>query len=157
MRLGKDVNALESLPLKLMIVAIVALMSVIPAGQALEGFRNRDFAMRAQLQLETMVSAAQTLMIEGLGGARSIHFDFSNEGSIRFGSLSIGDSRGGTNMSTVMLRLSVGTSIIRTTSEPPVWMMSKTGETLSVHTPVFDLRFSAQMDNRTTYVLAELV
>lgn len=157
MRIGKDVNALESLPLKLMIVAIVASMSVIPAGQALEGFRNRDFVMRAQLQLETIVSAAQTLMIEGLGGARSTHFDFGTEGSIRFGSLSIGDSRGGVNMSTVMLRLSGGANIIRTASEPPVWMMGKTGATLSVHTPMFDLRFTAQMDNRTTYVLVELV
>jgi hypothetical protein len=75
MRLKLDIGALESLPLKLMIVAMVACMSVIPAGQALDELRDRDYVARAKLQLETVISAAQMLMIDGPGGVRTLRLD----------------------------------------------------------------------------------
>jgi hypothetical protein len=156
MSIRYDHDALESLPLKLMIVAIVASLSVIPAGQALGGFRNRDFMTRAQLELESVMSAAQVLMIDGPGGVRTLHLDFGSDGSLAFDHLTIGDGRGGPNMSSVVLRLASGASLIRTATEPEVWMRSISGDSLIVDTPKCDLRLSTQLENRTAFVLVEL-
>jgi hypothetical protein len=157
MPLRDDRDALESLPLKLIIVALVATMSVVPAGQALESFRNRDFAARAQIELETIISAAQTLMVEGPGSVRTIHLDFRGDGSMAFGRLSIGDARGGPNMSSAILHMSGGAFLARTATEPTVWMMSISGGSLTVDVQTCDLRLSAKLDGRTEFVLAELV
>lgn len=157
MSIKRNHDALESLPLKMMIVAIVASMSVIPAGQALDGFRNRDYMTRIQLQLDGVISAAQTLMIEGPGGVRTLHFDFKKDGQMGFEGLSIGDERGGPNMSSVILRLAGGGMVVKTATEPQVWMMGNSGSALTIFNPAFDLRLSAQLGNRTAYVLMELV
>ena len=157
MSFGNDRDALESLPLKLMIVAVVASLSIIPAGQALEGFRNRDLVTRAQLELESVISAAQTLMIDGPGGVRTLHLDFESSGSLAFDHLTIGDGRGGPNMSSAVLHLASGSKLIRTATEPEVWMTSESGNTLVIDTPACDLRLSAQLENRTAFVLVELV
>ncbi len=157
MRLHDDRDGLESLPLKLMIVVIVASLSVIPAGQALDGFRNRDFVARAELALESIISTAQSLMIDGPGGVRALHLDFEGAGRMKFELVSIGDSRGGPNMSAVVLLLAGGTSMIRTASEPEVWMTASSGDSLIVTCPTCDLRLSTQVSNRTAFVLAELV
>jgi hypothetical protein len=157
MNLHDDRDGLESLPLKLMIVVIVASLSVIPAGQALEGFRNRDFVARAELALESIISTAQSLMIDGPGGVRTLHLDFEGAGHLKFELVLIGDSRGGPNMSAVVLRLAGGTSIIRTATEPEVWMKAPSGDSLIVTYPICDVRLSTQLSNRTAFVLAELI
>lgn len=156
MSLKDDREGLESLPLKLMIVAIVATMSVVPASQALEGFRNRDFVARAQFELESVISAAQTLTMEGPGSVRTLHLDFRGDGSMAFGRLSIGDSRGGANMSSVVLRMIGGGVLARTATEPAVWMTSISLASLIVESPTCDLRLSARLDGMTPYVLAEV-
>lgn len=157
MAFGNDRDALESLPLKLMIVALVASLSVIPAGQALESFRNRDFAARAQIELETIISAAQALMIDGPGSVRTLHIDFRGDGSLCFGWLSIGDLRGGPNMSSAVLHMSRGAILSRTATEPAVWITSPSRSSLTVDSPRCDLRLSAILEGRTAFVLVELV
>jgi hypothetical protein len=152
-----DRDALESLPLKLIIVAVVATMSVVPAGQALESFRNRDFMARAQIELETIISAAQRLMLEGPGSVRTIHLDFRGDGSMSFGRLTIGDARGGPNMSAAVLRLSGGSILVRTASEPAVWMAGGSMDSLIVDAPTCDLRLSTTFDGRKAFVLMEMV
>ena len=91
-----------------MIVAIVASLSIIPAGQALEGMRNRDFFRKAELQLQTIISTAEILAINGPGNVRTIALDFSGGGSVRFERLLIGDTRGGANMTCVILTTTSG-------------------------------------------------
>lgn len=157
MKLVGDQDALESLPLKLLIVAIVASMSVIPAGEALDGLRDRDFVARAKLELETVISVAQTLMLDGPGGARTIHMDFEGGGSRAFALLTIGDERGGPNMSAAVLRMKSGASLVRTATGPEVWMMGRSHDSLVIDEPRCDLRLSTQLTNRTAYVLVELV
>ena len=157
MHLRDDRDGLESLPLKLMIVALVATMSVVPASQALDGFRNRDFIARAQLELESIISAAQTVMIEGPGSVRTIHLDFRGDGTMAFDSLSIGDERGGSNMSSIVMRMIGGGILARTATEPPVWITSSSIGSLTIDSPTCDLRLSAKLDGRTALVLAELV
>ncbi len=157
MSLKGDRDGLESLPLKLMIVALVATMSVVPASQALESFKNRDFVARAQLELESIISAAQTLTIEGPGSVRTLHLDFRGDGSMAFDRLSIGDGRGGPNISSVVLRMTGGGILASTADEPAVWMTSTSMTSLTVDSPRCDLRLCARLDGRTAYVLAEVV
>jgi hypothetical protein len=157
MRLKLDIGALESLPLKLMIVAVVACMSVIPAGQALDELRDRDYVARAKLQLETVISAAQMLMIDGPGGVRTLRLDFDHDGSLVFDRLVIGDEIGGPNMSSIVLRLQNGASIVRLASEPEVWMTGISRGPVVVGQAVCSLRLSAQVAERTAFVLVELV
>jgi hypothetical protein len=157
MALRNDVHALESLPLKLMIVALVATMSVVPAGQALEAFRNRDFVARAQVQLESIIGVAQTLMIEGPGSVRTLELDFRGDGPMAFSRLSIGDAKGGANMSSAVLSMVGGGMLARTATDPGVWITSDSLGSLTVDSPKFDLRLSAMLNGRTLYVLAELV
>lgn len=104
MSLRHDRSGLESLPLKLMIVAVVASLSIIPASEALDSLRVRDFARKAELQLDLVIGTAQVVGIEGPGSVRTLDLDLDGGTRMRFASLSIGDHRGGANMSSVVLR-----------------------------------------------------
>ncbi len=157
MTVAWDERGLESLPLKLVIVAIIATMSVVPAGQTLDAFRDRDYMTRAEVQLESIVSAAETLLVEGPGAVRTLHLDFERQGRAGFESLSVGDRRGGPNMSLVILRTIGGAIMIRGASEPQVWLMGASGSSLDILILSFAVRLSAQLDGRMPYVLAELV
>jgi len=156
MRLRHDRSGLESLPLKLMIVAVVASLSIIPASEALDGLRVRDFARKAELQLDLVIGTAQVVGIEGPGSVRTLDFDLDGGTRMRFASLSIGDHRGGANMSSVVLRLVGGGSTVRSASNPPVWMTGLDGESLVIDTPRFKLTLSCVLDNRTCSILLEV-
>jgi hypothetical protein len=155
MSLRHDCSGLESLPLKLMIVAVVASLSIIPASEALEGLRVRDYARKAELQLDMIIGTAQVVGIEGPGSVRTLELDLDGGTRLRFASLSIGDHRGGANMSSVVLRFVGGGSTIRSASNPPVWMTGLDGEGLVIDTPRFKLTLSCTLDNRTCSILLE--
>lgn len=157
MRLGDDESALESIPLRLMIVAVVVSMSVIPASEALESLRDGDFVRRAEAQLDLIVSTVEVLAIEGPGGMRTIELDFRSEGSLRFESLIIGDSEDGPNVSAVVLRLSNGGTIVRTADSPPVAIGSGPGSGLMIASSSCCLRLSCEMSGPCPRVLAESV
>ena len=157
MRIRSDCSALESIPLRLMIIAVVAALSVVPAAEALETLESKDFVRRAVLQLECVISTAQVLAIEGPGSVRTVLLDFGGGGSVRFDSISIGDREGGSNMSSAILTLSSGARIVRSASDPPVCMRSPEGHAVHLETPAAKLRFSCELLNATWYVLVEVV
>lgn len=156
MALRNDGSGLESLPLKLMIVAIVTSLSIIPASEALEGLRTRDFASRAGLQLDLIIGSAQVVGIEGPGSRRTVDIDLEGGSRMRFAEISIGDHKGGPNMSSVVLRFVGGGLATRSASDPQVWMTGIDGETLVVDSPRFTLTLSCALDNRTSIVLLEV-
>jgi len=157
MTLSTDHGGLESLPLKLMIVAVIASLSIIPAGNALDKMRTRDYVNKVELQLEWVASTAELLAIGGPGGVRTIELDFTGQSGVKFESLTIGDEDGGPNMSSVVLRFLDRGVMVETCSDPPVWLRAKDGKGLVIDTPRIDLRLSAQLDGRTEYVLVEAV
>jgi hypothetical protein len=157
MSLRTDSRGLESLPLKLMIIAVVASLSIVPAAEALNNLRNKDFVNRAELQLDTIVSTAQLLAVGGPGGVRTMELDFASEGSIAFERLVIGDGEGRANMSSVVLRFTNGAVMIKTCSDPPVWLRTKDDRGLVIDSPRLGLRMSAQIDGRTEYIRVEVV
>lgn len=152
-----DCRGLESLPLKLMIVLVVASLSIIPASEALDNLKNKDFANRLELQLDSIVSSAQLLAIGGPGGARTIELDFTSEGKSGFERMVIGDGAGGANMSSIVLKFTNGAVMVKTCSDPPVWMKDRDGHGLLIESPRSELRMSAEIDGRTAYVLVEAV
>ena len=157
MTLNRDGSALESIPLKLMIVAVVASLSVLPAAEALDGLRNRDFVRRAELQLDALMLAVQTLAVEGPGAVRTASLDFSCEGGLRFSSLTLGDREDGPCRSSVVLEFANGARMVRSALEPIVLMRSPDGCSLTVLQPVFDLRLTATMNDGASFVLVEEV
>jgi hypothetical protein len=157
MRLGEDESALESIPLRLMIVAVVVSMSVIPASQALENLRDGDFVRRAEAQLDLIVSTAEVLAIEGPGGVRTIELDFRSEGSLRFRCMFVGDSEDGANVSAVVLRLSNGGTIVRTADNPTIIMISGSGGGLTIVSSYSCLRLSCEVSGSCPRILAESV
>ena len=157
MRLKRDDSALESMPLRLMIVAVVVSMSVIPASEALETLRNGDFIRRAETQLDVIISTAEVLAIEGPGGTRTIELDFSSEGSLRFQSMVIGDYDDGPNASAVVLRLSNGGTIVRSADDPMVTMSSGGPAGLFIASSSCRLRLSCELADTCPRVLVELV
>ncbi|MCU0852888.1 MAG: hypothetical protein MUC90_06550 [Thermoplasmata archaeon] len=157
MRLGDDESALESIPLRLMIVAVVVSMSVIPASQALENLRDGDFVRRAEAQLDLVVSTAEVLAIEGPGGVRTIELDFRSEGSLRFRSMVVGDSVDGPNVSAVVLRLSNGGTIVRTADSPTIMMISGSGGGLTIASSYCCLRLSCEVSGACPRILAESI
>jgi len=156
MSLRCDNAGLESLPLKLMVVAVIASLSIIPASEALNGMRTRDFVRKAELQLATIVGCVETLAVEGPGNVRTISLDFRSEGTVGFLRLSIGDEKGGANVSSIILELRSGSRIIRTVDQPPAWMCSSSGRTLQTDSPIFELRMSSLLSNQTGYILVEV-
>lgn len=157
MHLRHDNAGLESIPLKLMMVAVVASLSVLPASHALQGLENRDFVRRAGIGLDLIISTAQTLTMEGPGSARTISLDMRADGSLRPESLCIGDRVGGPNCSSAILRLENSATIIRSAANPPATIIGPDRAALVVQSPTIDLRMSAVLENRTVLVLAEVV
>lgn len=156
MSLRYDSSGLESLPLKLMIVAVVASLSIIPASEALDSLQVRDLARKAELQLDLIIGTAQVVGIEGPGSVRTLDLDLDGGTRMRFASLSAGDHKGGPNMSSIVLRFAGGGSTVRSASDPPVWMTGLDGESLVVDIPKFKLRLSCVLDNRTCHILLEV-
>lgn len=124
MTLGSDVRALESLPLRLMIIAIVAGLSIGPAASALHALEDRNFLHRCDIELHRLICASQAVAMEGVGSARTIEVDLSSDGRLRVASVSMGDEWGGPWMSSAVLELSSGRQVIRSASEPSVWIAS---------------------------------
>jgi hypothetical protein len=155
MSLRQDCSGLESLPLKLMIVAVVASLSIVPASEALDNLRVRDFARKAESQLDLIIGTAQVVGIEGPGSVRTLDLDLDGGTRLRFASLSMGDHRGGSNMSSVVLRFVGGGLAVRSASDPPVWMTGLDGEGLVIDTPRFKLTLSCMLYNRTCSILLE--
>ena len=151
----RDCNAVETIPLRLMIVAVVASLSILPAAEALDTLRNKDFVRRASLELDEIVSAAQIISIQGPGSARTITVDLRGDGTLRFDHLCIGDAQGGPNMSNAVLRFENGASLVRAADEPPVWIRSASGDALLVDCPFFTLRLRSVFENHTLSVVAE--
>lgn len=157
MALKSDSAGLESLPMRLMVVAVVVSMSVVPAAEALEAFQHRDFLMRAGTQMDILVAAAQIITVEGAGSARTFEMDFSGGGSLSLVSITIGDTPGGPNASSVVLRLSDGASMVRTASDPPVNLAGPAMSALVLTHPRFALRLSAQLAGIDVIVIAEVI
>lgn len=152
-----DVRALESVPLKLIIVVVVATMSVLPAAQALAGLESREFVRRAEIQLDRVVTAVQVLTVQGPGNVRTLSFDFRSEGGLAFEELRIGDRMGGPNSSCAILRLSNGGVIARVASDPPCAACSTHMEAFVATQPLFDMRMTATLGNEMTVILLEMV
>lgn len=150
-----DNAGLESLPLKLMVVAVVASLSIIPAAEALDGLRTREFFRKAELQLSRIVACAETLAVEGPGNIRTISLDFSGEGTVGFSRLTIGDAIDGANVSSIILELRNGAYLIKMADQPPAWMRSSSGGSLRISSPVLELRMSSLLSDQTVYVLVE--
>lgn len=151
--LRKDCRGLESLPLKLIIVATVAALSILPAADALGTLRNRDFLQRADSQLDRIASAAETLAITGPGNVRTLSVDLTSEGSVRFSRLIIGGNASGPNASVLILELSTGARMVRALEDPPVCMTSPSGAAVEISNPVFEMRMTAAMDDFGTIIV----
>lgn len=150
-----DIRAVESIPLRLMIVAIVVGMSILPASEALNAFRNRDLVRRAAMELDEMIAVAQVMAIQGPGNVRTLTFDLRGDGSLRFDRLTIGDYAEGANISSVVLRFTNGAIMTRSALEPAVWLRSDAGGCLTVYHALFQLRLESVLDNGVFYIVAE--
>lgn len=157
MSLRHDRSALESIPLRLMIVAVVVSMSIIPASEALETLRNGDFVRRAEAQLDGLIATAEVLAIEGPGGVRSVNLDFRSDGGLRFLSMVIGDSESGPNASAIVLCLSNGGTMVKLAQDPPVRMSTCASSGLLIESPACCLRLSCQMAGLCPLVTVESV
>ncbi len=156
MRVSKDCRALESLPLKLIIVAIIAALSVVPAADALESLRNRGLFQRAESQMDRIATAAESMAIAGPGNVRTLGIDLTSDGSLRFSSMAIGDRLNGSNASAIVLVLSNGARLVRTLTSPPVAMSSLEGGMLEIRVPCFQLRMSAVAAESGWHIVVEV-
>ncbi len=156
MRLGRDTRAVESLPLKLIIVAIVATMSIVPAADALNALKDKDFLKRAEAQLEELVWVAEIVSLEGPGSSRVISLDFSSDGGIRFDHLTVGDHRDGPNQTAVRLVLSTGASIVRTADMPPAPMSGLDGAAAVVQSTTATLAIRCAIEDGEQRVFVEV-
>ncbi len=157
MRIREDDRALEALPLRLMIVAIVAAMSIVPATEALNTVRDREFLIRAELQLEEIIASAQRLSMQGPGSIDHIDLDFSSAGRMRLQSLNIGDSIGGAYECSVVLELVSGAQIVRTASSPPAMITSQGDESLEICSEICTIRMVGGVIDGRQCIIAEVI
>jgi len=142
-------------PLRLMIVAVVVGLSVLPASQALDSFRNRDLVRRAALELDELMAVAQVMAIQGPGNVRTLSMDLRGDGSLRFDRITIGDSEEGPNATSAVLRFTNGAVLSRSADEPAVWLRGESGQGLTVDSPVFELRLESVLEDRMLSIVAE--
>jgi hypothetical protein len=158
MRLGlvHDTRALEALPLRLLVIAIAAGLSVVPAAEALESLRDRSFLQRCEVQLDAVIGTCQIISMEGYGAVRTVSLDFRSEGRLRMASLTLGDGWAEPGMTSVVLELTSGSRMIRTASEPAVWITSADHEGLRVDSQSFSLRLTVGNSSSVPVVVCEV-
>lgn len=142
--------------MRLLIVAVVAGLSIAPASEALESLRDKAFVQRCELQLDLAVRTAQIVAVEGEGSVRTIHMDFQSDGDLGLASLTIGDGWGKPYMASLVLELTSGGRMIRTASEPVVWLASEDSHGIRMCTEVFDLRLTASGYGSVAMVICEV-
>jgi len=157
MKLSKDPGAVETIPLRLMIVAVVAALSVLPAAQALETLKTKEFLARAAQQLDSIIEVAEVLSIEGPGSVRTLSLDFSSSGHLGLERLSIGGEAEDANSSSVVLELTNGGKLVRTLSHEEIPISASEGGPVVVWGARFDLRMSAEFEDGTIWILAEVL
>jgi hypothetical protein len=154
-RLIGDTRALEALPLRLLVIAIAAGLSVAPAAEALESLRDRTFLHRCEAQLDTIIGTCQMISMEGHGAVRTLLMDFRSEGRLRMASLAVGDGWGEPGMTSVVMELTSGAMMIRTASEPAVWITSEDHEGLRVNSQTFCLRIAVGGSSSLPMIVCE--
>ncbi|MCJ7490440.1 MAG: hypothetical protein MUO87_09965 [Thermoplasmata archaeon] len=157
MTIKTDRNALEALPLRLLIVAVVAGLSVVPAAGALQTLQDRSFLDRCAVQLESIVNTAQVVSLEGFGSRRTIDLDFRSDGSLRMDRLGIGGGWTDPTLSSVVLELSSGRKFIRSADEPFVWLATESHECLDTSSPLFTLSLTASRLDGGPLVVCEVI
>lgn len=157
MRLRSDDEALESLPLRLMIVAIVAGMSIGPAASALQALEDRNFLHRCEIELERLISASQAVAMEGTGSRRTVEVDLSSDGRLRVTRVMIGDAWGGPWMTSIALELSSGRRMIGSVDEPVVWLASHELDRLVVGSDRFDAMLSHDIRSGRQVAICEVL
>jgi len=149
-------DALESIPLRLIIIAIVASMSILPAAEALDGLETREFLRRAEIQLDRIVTTAQILSVQGFGNVRTIRLDFSSGSDLGLDELRVGDKPGGSNVSSAVLVLNNGGLLAKTATNPPCQISSRGMTALVCRMTTLDLRMTATMENGTSVIVVEM-
>ncbi|MCJ7489039.1 MAG: hypothetical protein MUO87_02680 [Thermoplasmata archaeon] len=157
MAIKTDRNALEALPLRLLIVAVVAGLSVVPAAGALQTLQDRSFLDRCAVQVESIVNTAQVVSLEGFGSRRTIDLDFCSDGSLRMNRLGIGGCWTDPTLSSVVLELSSGRKLIRSADEPFVWLATGSHECLETSSPLFTLSLTASWLDGGPLVVCEVI
>jgi len=155
LRLFHDTRALEALPLRLLVIAIAAGLSIVPAAEALESLRDRSFLQRCEVQLDAIIGTCQIISMEGYGSVRTMSLNFGSEGRLRMASLMIGDSWAEPGMTSVVLELTSGGRMIRTASEPAVWITSTNHEGLRIDSESFSLRLAVGYSSSVPVVVCE--
>ncbi len=155
--LASDPAGLESLPLRLMIVAIVAGLSIAPAAEALNALESRSFLQRCDFELEELVRASQAVLLEGSGSRRTVDVDLASDGALRVDAVMIGGEWGSPYMSSVVLELSSGRSLIRSANEPAVWLASSQLGRLEVRSDRFDVALAWELGDSGPVVVCEVM
>jgi hypothetical protein len=150
-------EAVETIPLRLMVVAVVAGLSVIPAADALQALKDRSFLDRCSIQMETIVATAQVVSLEGIGARRTVELDLRSEGDLRADVLRIGGCWMDPYMSSVVLELSSGRDIIRQAKEPFVWLASDSQGQFSTRSVLLRLCMTASEQDGQRLVVCEVV
>ena len=153
----RDDNGLESLPLRLMIVAVVAGMSIAPAAEALKTLTSQSFLQRCEAELEGLIRSSQSVLMEGAGSSRMLGLNLASDGHVRVEMVAIGGERGSPYMACVMLHLSNGNSIIRSAIAPPVWLASSDLGRLEVASDRFDLSLTWSLHESGPVIVCEVV
>ena len=154
---GGDTQAVESLPLRLLVVAIVAGLSIMPAAGALDALRDRSFLDRCSVQLQTMVSTAEVVAMEGIGARRSLHVDLTSDGALSASELGIGGGPDEPTRSSVILELSSGRRMICQADGPFTWLASPAHERLVTRSTAFTLVMTASESAGQRLVVCEVL
>lgn len=156
MSLRPDDAGLESLPLRLMIVAVVAGLSIAPAADALEALEDRSFLHRCDVELLRLISASQAVAMEGVGSNRTLGIDLATEGRLHVDRVAIGDAWGDPYMTSVVLDMSSGRRVIRSASEPFVWLASGDLDQLLVSSDRFWMLMACDVRDGRHVVVCEV-
>lgn len=131
-------------------------MSVVPAADALESLKDKDFLRRAEAQIEQFVWTAEAVALEGPGSKRTVVMDFTSDGGLRFERLTIGDRAGGPNATAARLTLSTGASIVRLTDTPAVWMSGPMWEAVVVSSTTATVSVMCALESGEERVIVEV-
>ena len=157
MSLGSDLEAIETIPLRLMVIAVVVALSVLPAAQALDTLKTRDFLQRASQQLDSIMDTIEVLIVEGPGSVRTKSLDFSSSGDLGFRCLRVGGAPESANSTSVVLVLDNGGTLVRVSPNDEIPVSAKDGGRLEVWRDRFDIRMSAEFEKGRFWVMVEVL
>jgi hypothetical protein len=152
MTLNSDSSAVEGLPLKLIITALVLSITIPASVNALQAYDRMQAQENVRNEVEHLIISARQVYLGGAGSQRVIEFNPDGGMFYHLDWVSIGDAVGGQNESAIFYRFEDGSTKVILISNPRVALRGEGGGGVRIGPGRHQLVLQSKQDSSGIYV-----